>query len=146
MRTYISFAILFSMMLLTVSCLQAQTKTEQAIKGTLMDYIEGTNKQDAERVADSFTKNTVIFVARKEQEAITFPASFFVKRVESGQSGGDERSVDIESIHSMDNLAASARVKAVTKDNKTHYDHIISLVNDNGKWVITSVIIHIEGL
>lgn len=146
MNTHIVILALFLLCLHLVHPVNARTNPDSLIRQTIFNYMEGTNEHDALRVERAFTKNSVIFVAR-EGEALTFPASFFIERVKNGQSGGDtDRSITVNRIDKLDSLAASAWVEARSENQNRLYKHILSLVNDNGTWVIASVIIHISPL
>ena len=124
---------------LSFAALHAQATSEEQIRATLTDYIEGSSYNKLDQLKNAFADNATLYLTNKEGEfKIHSPeeyAGFFKNRVAGTFNGRVGKILDI----AIDKDIATARAEIVVAERKSKYIDLFLLKNIDGTgWRIIS--------
>ncbi len=123
---------LLLLILFTVSTTAfAQTETE-AIRNTLVDYIEGTANGEADRLKRAFHEELNLY-SIQNGELRVLPGETYITYFENGEKR--DRIGEILFIDHV-NDAASAKIEIITPGRKRIYTDYLLLLKIKGEWKI----------
>ena len=109
----------------------ALAQSKEAVRSTVMDYIEGTAQGDIPRIERAFTKTAALYAANPDGSLRKIPIADYIGYFKPNQPTG--RVGKIVSIDIVNN-AASAKVEILSKGWK-FTDYLLLLELDSG-WKI----------
>lgn len=128
---YLAIFIIFS------SVLTAQTEEEQ-IQVALLNYIEGTSYNQADRVEKAFYTGAELFLDNKEKQLWVVPIAKYVSWYTKGEYGKfNGRIGKIISIDYFNNIAL-AKAEILLTDNELRFIDMFLLKKLDGEWKIFS--------
>lgn len=131
--------ILTLIFILSFAVLQSQSITEEQIRVTLNNYIEGSSYNKKDQIIKAFANNATLYLLNKEGSFNTYTpeeyANFFKNREPDTFNGRVGKILDI----AIDKDIATARVEIVISERKAKYIDLFLLKNIEGiGWKIIS--------
>jgi len=125
--------------LLSFAVLHSQSSSDEQIRNTLNDYIEGSSYNKIDQIKKAFADNATLYLTNREGEFKTYTpqeyADFFKNRVPGTFNG---RVGNILKI-SIEEDIATARVEIAISERKSKYIDLFLLKNIEGEgWKIIS--------
>lgn len=136
---------IISLLILTISLhsvlLAQKTKSDKdAVKATLMNYFEGGNNGESERVVAAFHPDaTMQYIDLKTGEHKIVPIADFLARVKQNDGKKIERTCKIVN---MDISETAAHAKLEIDGGSYVFHDYMNLLKINGEWKIVNKIFH----
>ncbi|MEM7572311.1 MAG: nuclear transport factor 2 family protein [Bacteroidota bacterium] len=125
---------LFLLMLTGIShsCIaQTETTPTEAVRATLMNYINGRNQGDIERLRSAFHPEADLRYLRNDSSFTIWPVQDYISRIQPGRTANC-----IARIISIDIVGVGAQAKIELEYPNRKYADYINLLKVDGEWLI----------
>lgn len=106
----------------------------------IQDYTQGADTRDVKRVASALHPTSVQYV-KPPQGLLTLDRDEYLKLLESGKIGGEDRTLDIRAIDVAGGNVAMATVEI---EGAMRFLQYISLVKTENGWQIVSILTSVQ--
>lgn len=109
------------------------------IEATVHALMTGIDEQDGEAITAVFAEGATAFATDPSgTRIVAVPAATFAELHDSGQFGGQARTVTITGLDVTDDLVASVKVMATNMS--VHYTYYIGLVHLDAAWKVQTLL------
>jgi hypothetical protein len=143
MKNTMNFTLIFALIFVMMSSLTfAQKPDKEAVKATLLNYIEGGTLGDTTRLCSAFHPSASMkYLDNKTKEYKDIPIKEFLDRAKQGAGNKVERKGKIAYLD-VQGTVAQAKVELVYDTFK--FIDFFNLLKINGEWKIVSKIFYRE--